>query len=230
MKGILLKAEIRVRKGSAESRRIRREEYIPAVLYGKGEEPLPIKVPKPEISKILHSRSGEHSIVELQIDEKNETQSILSVIKEVQHDPLTDLIIHADFERIQLGKPIVFTVPIEFLGTPVGVKVGGILTPHLHEIEIKCKPKDAPEIVEVDVSEIELGESIHIKDITIPNAEIINLPDETLVSVIKPRIVEEVEEKPEEEVEGEKGEGEEGESEESGEKKEAGKKAEAAKK
>ena len=198
MRGIPLKAEIRVRKGSAESRRIRREDYIPAVLYGKDMEPLPIKVPKPEISKIVHSRAGEHSMVELQIESDGETQKILSVIKEVQHDPLTDLIIHADFERIQLGKPVVFTVPIEFVGTPVGVKMGGVFAPHLHEIEIKCKPMDAPEVVEVDVSNIELGDSMHIRDISIPNAEIINLPDETIVSVIKPRIAVE-EEKPEEE-------------------------------
>lgn len=210
MKGIPLKAQIRVKKGSAESRRMRREGYIPAVFYGAEEETLPIKVIKHDFSKIIHSRSGEHSMVELQIEGNGEVRSELSIIREVQHDPVTDLIIHADFEKVHLGKPMEFTLPIEFVGEAIGVKKGGIFTPHLHEIHIMCKPKDAPEIIEINVSEIDIGSSLHIGDLSLANAEILNPPDETVASVIKPRIVsvekEEIEEEAVEEAAEEKAE------------------------
>ncbi|RKZ28016.1 50S ribosomal protein L25 [bacterium] len=210
MKSIQLKAEIRKLRGSRESRRLRRTGFIPAVLYGSEGEHLLLKIFKKDFSKIIRSRSGEYSMVELLINDGNKETSHLSVIKNIQHDPVSDLVIHADFEYVQLGKPISFIVPIEFVGTPIGVKEGGIFTPHLHELKILCAPKDMPEVVEINVENIDLGESIHIKDISIPNAEIQHDPDETIASIVKPRGLEvsEVKEEEAEEAEEEKAEGE----------------------
>ncbi|MCD6594136.1 50S ribosomal protein L25 [bacterium] len=187
MKGIPLKAEIREMQGSRESRRLRKQGFIPAILYGAEGKHLLLKIFKKDFSKIMHTRSAEHSMVELQINDGNSESNHLSVIKKIQHDPVSDLIIHADFEYVKLGKPISFIVPIEFIGTPVGVKEGGIFTPHIHELEILCAPKDMPEVIEIDVNEVDLGNSIHIRDISVQNAEIQHDPDETIASIVKPR-------------------------------------------
>ncbi len=212
MKTIPLSAEVRTEMGSRASRRMRRAGYIPAVLYGPGIEPLPLKVVKQEFSKIMHSRAGEHAMVELIVKTPEGEKKYLSVIKEVQHDPVTDFIIHADFEYVHPEKPVHLVLPIEFVGTPEGVKKGGIFTPHLHELEVVCKVADAPEVIEIDVSGIDLGESLHIKDLSIPNVEIRHDPEETVASVVKPRGLEVAEEAPaeEEEEEGAKESGEEG--------------------
>lgn len=198
MKSFPLEAEIREKRGSREARRMRRQGFIPAVLYGEGIEPLALKVSKKEFSKILHHSAGEHAMVELVVKSNGEEKRYLSVIKEVQHDPVTDLVIHADFEYVHPEKPIHMVLPIEFEGTPIGVKKGGIFTPHLHELEVVCKAADAPEVIRIDVSEIDLGDSLHIKDISIPNVEIRHDPEETVASVVKPRGLE-VEEAPAEE-------------------------------
>ena len=209
MRSVPLAAEIRREKGSRASRRMRREGFIPAVLYGEGIEPMPLKIFKQEFSKIMHSRAGEHSMVELVVKTPEGEKRYLSVIKEVQHDPVTDFIIHADFEYVHPDKPIHLTLPVEFVGTPEGVKVGGIFTPHLHELDVVCRVADAPEVIEIDVSGIGLGESLHIKDLSIPNVKIHHDPEETVASVVKPRGLEvaetaEEEEQPEEQKEAEK--------------------------
>ncbi|RKZ34834.1 50S ribosomal protein L25 [bacterium] len=201
MKSIPLKAEVRERTGSNEVRRLRKEGFIPAVFYGPGDVHILLKIFKKDFSKIIHTRAGEHAMVELHIQNETGEEKYLSVIKEIQHDPVSDLIIHADFEHIQMDKPFLFRLPIEFVGTPVGVTEGGVFAPHLYEIDVICAPKDVPDIVEVDVSEIALGDSIHIKDISIPNGEIKNDPEETIATVVKPRGIEEVVEEAEEELE-----------------------------
>lgn len=192
MKGIPLKAIRREVGGSAQARRLRKAGYIPAVVYGVGEKPLSISVPKKDFSKIVYSHLGEHAMVILEVEGEGEKKSIPSIIREVQHDPTSDLIIHADFEHVRLDKPIFMVLPLEFIGTPIGVKKGGIFMPHLHEIEVLCAPNDAPDVVEIDIEKLELGSTIHIANISIPNARILHSPDETIASVVKQRgIIEE---------------------------------------
>ena len=224
MKGFPLTGEVREERGSRAARRLRRAGYVPAVVYGDGKEALPIKVSKHELSHIMHSRAGEHALVELKIKgEGKRAKKYLTIIKDVQHDPVTDTIIHADFEKVSLKKPVSFKLPIEFVGVAVGVKKGGVLTPHLHELEVLAKPADAPEVIRVDVSNIELGESLYVKDIVIENVKIISDPEEVVVTVVKPRgVVEEapaeVAEKEEAEEKAEEKEKEKEEKEESSEK------------
>ena len=213
MKGLPLKCEIRHLKGSRNANRLRRQGFVPAVIYGMGEDNISLKILKHELSQIMHSKSGEHALVELHMrDESGEEKKLLALIKEVQHNPVTDLIIHADFEHVQADRPVSFKLHIEFIGIPEGVHKGGIFTPHFHELEVLCTPKNAPEFVELDVSGIDLSDSIHVKDIKIPNAELLMDEEEVIASVVKPRGVTEVEEVEEveeleeaEEVEGTKG-------------------------
>jgi len=222
MKGIPLDAQVRERMGSRESRRLRREGFIPAVLYGIEGEHILLKVLKKEFSKIMHTRSGEHSMVELHYNENGEKRILLSIIKEIQHDPVSDLIIHADFEHIDPDKPVAFVLPIEYLGTPEGVKKGGIFAAHLHELHVLCTANEAPEVIEIDINEIDLNESLHVKDISILDLTISNDPNETLAAVVRPRGLEVAEAEVEEE-EGEEGEEKEGEEKEDEETTETGK-------
>ncbi len=194
MKGIPLKAYPRSEVGSRASRRLRRQGFVPAILYGPGEEPVPLKIPKNELSHVVHARAGEHAMVELHIERNGGEDVVLTVIKEVQHDPVTDLIIHADFVHIHPGRPIAFKLPVEFVGTPLGVKKGGVFTAHLDELEVMCTPQDAPEVIEIDVSNIDLGESLHVKDVSVPNVKILNDPDEVVATVVRPRGVVEAKE------------------------------------
>jgi large subunit ribosomal protein L25 len=188
MKGIPLEASFRENKGSADSRRLRKTGFIPAVLYSEEKEPQHLIVPKAEFSKIMHSRSKEHSLVEITIDGKN---TVLAVIKEIQHNPVTDLIIHADFQPVQLDKPFNFVLPLVFVGEPMGVKKGGVFNPQMHQLEITCVLKDAPEVIEIDISEVELGRSFQVKDIPASNFTVSLPPDTVIASVVKPRGVEE---------------------------------------
>lgn len=197
MQFVSLNARKRDVKGSSSARRIRRTGEIPAVVYGAGGEHLLLVISKQAFSKILHTKAGEHAMVELRIDGGNGEEKLLTIIKEVQHDPITDYVIHVDFEQIRPDVPVEFNLPIEFVGTPAGVKNGGVFTPLLRELTILCTPLDAPDSITVDVSGVEIGHSVHVKDISIPNAKILHSPEMPIATVILPKAVEEA--KPREE-------------------------------
>lgn len=191
MRIVSLSAQKREDKGTRVAKRLRRNGRIPAVLYGAGGKHLLLTVSKHDFSKVLHTKVGEHAMVELHLENSDGEGKILTIIKEVQHDPITDYVIHADFVQIRPDVPIEFVLPIEFLGTPAGVKSGGIFTPLVRELTILCAPQDAPESIPIDVSMLEVGHSIHIKDISISNAKILHQPEMAVATVVLPRVAEE---------------------------------------
>ena len=204
----------RVRMGKSGAREIRREGNVPAILYGKGADPIPLVINPADLKQALSTEAGENTLLEINVQNDSEEIKKLSLLRDIQYDFLTSKPIHFDFQALDIDKKITVGVPVVITGVSKGVKEGGILEEILRDISVECLPKDIPNSYEVDVSELEIGHSIHVGALEI--ADEINLlhdEDETIVTVLAPRmeVVEEVEEEEEgEEVEGEEVEGEEG--------------------
>ncbi|MCD6502389.1 50S ribosomal protein L25 [bacterium] len=180
--------------GKKGVKRIRSEGRVPGVIYGAGIDPEYLEINEHDLSVFLN-RVGEHAIIELEIGE--EASKTLSVLADIQHHPVTDRILHVDFKRISRDKPIETMVPIEYVGTSVGVHAGGLFMPRLHELEIRAMLDDVPDKIEVDITDLDFDTAIHAKDLVVGEGiELLCEPEQTVATVVKPRGIE-VEEKEE---------------------------------
>lgn len=190
MEQIVLVAETRTKKGSAEARRLRRSNFIPAILYGAGEENLKIKISYGEFDKLRKAHRGEHGVIDLNLKEQKKTVHV--IMKRVDHDALRGDPVHIDFMAIAMNKAIDTKVAIEHTGESNGVKEGGILDQPLWEIDVRCLPGDMPEKIEVDVSALNIGDALHVKELTISDKiEVITDPELVVFSVVAPKVEEE---------------------------------------
>jgi large subunit ribosomal protein L25 len=205
----------RKRMGKSGAREIRKEGNVPAVLYGKGTEPLSLVINPSELKTALSTEAGENTLLEIRVKEGEADTQKLSLLREVQYDHLTSKPIHFDFQALDMNEKITVNVPVHLEGRPKGVKEGGILEEVLREINVECLPTNIPNSFTLDVEELDIGDSIHVSSLELEEGvTILHEPEDTIVTVLAPK-VEEVAE-PEEELEGEEGAGEEG-SEEAGE-------------
>ena len=173
--------------GKNEARRIRREGKVPAVLYGgDSKSATPIAVEPRALLKILHSDSGQNTLIALKLGSAGDTRVL---VKDFQLDPITHQVLHADFYRVAMDKVIQVTIPVSVHGEPKGVKQqGGILEFIRREIVIECLPGDIPENVAVDVSELMLHQGIRVRDVaTDPKWKPVTEGDAMLVHVIMPK-------------------------------------------
>jgi large subunit ribosomal protein L25 len=179
MEKINLVAQIRAECGKNKVNTLRRDGFIPAVIYGKGMQSLNIKISRSEFLRFIHEHRIETTVFNLVIkDSDKKTKEYTCMIKEIQYHPLTSEVIHIDFNHISLTKLIKVKVPIVAKGEPVGVKQeGGILERLLWEIEVECLPTDIPSQIEVDVSNLKINDSILVKDIGSLGKEIRILAD-----------------------------------------------------
>lgn len=192
-----LGARPREAASSNEARRLRREGHLPAIVYGGDRESRPILVEHREVLEILQSEHGENTILELSVEGQKGSEVVM--IHDYQVDPLGTQLLHADFVRISLTEIGEFDVPIEVEGVPQGVKEGGVLDHILREIKVRCLPTDIPDEIRVDVEELEIGDSLHVSELVIPdNVEVLEEPERTVVSVVPPMKEEEIEPEPEE--------------------------------
>ena len=185
-----LEATTRETFGKNEARRTRREGRVPAVLYGgDGKEATPIAVPPKALLKILHSESGQNTLISLKLAGASDTRVL---VKDFQIDPVTHEVLHADFYRIAMDRVLQVTIPVTVHGEPKGVKQqGGILEFIRREIVIECLPADIPEHVDVDVSELMLHQGVRVRDVAInPKWTPVSDPDLMLVHVIMPKVEE----------------------------------------
>ena len=219
MEIVTLLAKLRGLEKSAKE--LRADRKIPAVYYGKGQKNLHLELDYQTFRK-LFAQAGESTIIDLQVEGEKEPFKVL--VQEVQYDPVKDTFSHVDFIHVVMTEAITTKVPLEFVGTALGVKdLGGNLTVSKNELEIKCLPLDLPHSIEVDISGlIDFSVVIHVKDVIVPDkVTVLDDIEGTVVSVSAPR------EEKEEELEEEEEEGEEGaEAEEGEEKKEDGDKKE----
>lgn len=193
MEQIKLKATLRESRGKEAARKMRREGLVPGVVYHRGEEPVSIVLSDREIGKILHSHENENILINLTIEkEKKKSRAVL--IKEVQHDPVKRGILHVDFNEISLTETITVEVEVVAKGEPIGVKQdGGLLEMPLRHVKVQCLPTDIPGHIDVDVSDLKLNDSVHVKDIPQNDKiKILSDPDALLFQVKK--IEEKVEE------------------------------------
>lgn len=167
---------------------LRSKGYIPAVYYAHGEENIYLAVPEAKLKPIIFS--AETYLINLEIEGIGVKPCIL---KEFQLDPVTDKIIHVDFHGLKAGEKVTVEVAVHLVGTPIGVREGGLLQHSLHKIEVECMPTEIPDKIDVDVSKLKIGDSIHVKDLNIPNLRFISNPEATIVTVIHKALHKEVE-------------------------------------
>lgn len=188
---ILITAKHRNKTGRSDTRKLRTDGFIPAVLYGKGLDTLHLFLNEKELSMTLHKVGGESALMNLKIEDKKKSASKPVIIKELQQDPITNHILHVDFQVISLTEKIKVKVRITTKGEAPGVKAGGILEHSLREVEVECLPKDIPEKIEVNISLLEIGDVIHIKDLTFPPG-VVPAEDEesSILSIVPPKVEE----------------------------------------
>jgi len=168
-KQVKLSARARTHIGGSVANKLKRDGLIPAIIYGGKEGSLPLQVGARDISNVLSHALGENILVELEIEESGKTSSRMALIQEVQHATLSGGIVHVDFHAIDMNELLSTSVPIEPRGEPAGVKsFGGILEQSLRSLEIECLPKDLPEVLYIDVSGLNIGDSIHVRHIALP--------------------------------------------------------------
>src|SRR5260370_5284312 len=190
-KQVKLKAETRTNVGRSAVRKLRASGLIPAVIYGGKNEPQALQVAAREINAMMSHASGENVLVELEIEGKGSSRTAL--VQEVQHSPVGGEIRHVDFHAISMDQMIQAEVPLEAMGTAVRVKTfGGLLEESLRALTIECLPGDLPDRITVDVSQLNIGDSIHVRDIQFPPGVTPKVhPDLTALSVLEPVVEEE---------------------------------------
>lgn len=200
MEKISLKAQLREELGKEAVKKLRRQGLIPAVVY-KGKNSLNIKIVDQEFLHAIQTKAGENVIISLQVEADKKSKGTRdAIIKEIQHHPVKDDILHVDFNEISLTEALTVKVPIAVKGEAEGLKEGGVLEHVLWEIELECLPTEIPENIPVDSSPLKIGDSILVKDLKIPSGiKVLTDPEATVITLAAPRAEEEIEVKPEEE-------------------------------
>lgn len=188
-KQVKLKADRRTATGRSAVRRLKAQGVVPAVIYGAKDKAEPLQVSRRDISAMLSHAAGENILVELEVAGK----SRLALVQEVQHAPLGNAILHVDFHAVSVDEKIQAEVPVEPVGVANGVKnMGGLLEQNLRSLGIECLPRDLPDLITVDVSALNIGDSIHVREIKLPPGVTTRVqPDLTAFSVLAPTVEEE---------------------------------------
>ena len=189
-KQLKLSAQTRTGIGRSAVNAIKKQGLVPAVVYGGSETPQPLTVNAREISNLLSHATSEHLLVDLEIADGGSTSNRLALIQEVQHDPIKRTVLHVDFHAVKADEKLHSEIPVVTVGEPAGVKnFGGILEISLHSLEVECLPKDLPEIISLDVSALNVGDAIHVRDIQFPAGVSARIDgDLTVVRVAAPKV------------------------------------------
>lgn len=183
-----IKVTTRTETGKGPARRKRVVGDIPAVVYGEGSDSVPIVINAKIFQTLVHGSHGEHAVLQLEVEDKPELNGPI-MIKDVQHHPIKNQIIHADFQRIKLDKPVQTILPINLTGHCVGLVEGGVPDQQLRELEIECLPLNTPVQIDVDITDVAIGGRVHVSDLTAPEGVIILTEgDRTIIAIHAPRV------------------------------------------
>ena len=178
-----LVASVRAESGKGVARKLRADGRVPAVLYGQGADPIAMSVDARDLSHLLHA-GGANVLVDLVVD----GQEHLAMPREIQRDHIKGRYWHIDFLAVSRTEKITVNVPIRINGEAAGVKLGGVLEHHLWEVSVECFPTDVPEAIDIDVSPLDIGDSIKVGDLEVPDGgEITSNPEDSVVAVQQPQ-------------------------------------------
>ena len=188
---VRLKAGLREPRGKGGARKLRAVGEIPAVLYGAGAEPQSLKLNAHDAELLFRSISVDNTLINLEVE--GEKAAVVTLVREIQTHPARAQLLHVDFFRIQMDVEVELEVPLHVEGTAAGVKDGGVLDQPIHDLPVRCLPADIPESIHLDVSNLNIGDSLRVKDLAVPKGVTILLDgDRTIVSVQVPTKLEEV--------------------------------------
>jgi len=190
MEEILIKAEKRKGMGKSVAKKLRKQGSIPAVLYGRDTEPVPIIISARDWEK-LKKRLRRNAILKMELHHNGSVENRQVMVKDIQRGFPDDDILHIDFLQVSMERMIEVEIPIHLTGEPKGVKVGGILDQHLRTVRVECLPTQIPEKIDVDVSELEIGDSFHVNQLSMPGVKILESVNVAIVTVIPPTVEEE---------------------------------------
>ncbi|MGI8919110.1 MAG: 50S ribosomal protein L25 [Pyrinomonadaceae bacterium] len=179
---ITIKAQVREGRGKNDARRTRREGLVPITIYGGGGETLAAAAPLSALAAVLRSEAGRNTIFTLDVEGVGPSEVMFH---DRQIDPVRGRLVHADFQRLVKGQKIEVTVPLHLVGEPVGVREEeGVLEQIMRELEIRCEPREIPDAIDVDVSNLGVHDVLHVSDIPVgENIEILNEPDAVVATV-----------------------------------------------
>ncbi|RZB33919.1 MAG: large subunit ribosomal protein L25 [Desulfobacteraceae bacterium Eth-SRB2] len=204
MELIELKTNIRTTTGNGPARRLRQKGQIPAVLYGPGTESVLLSVNISDIDMVLKKGRIGQALLNLVIPDNGETSIKTVMVKELQIQPVSRNFLHIDFYEVAMDRKIMVNVPVTTTGKAKGVEVGGILQIVRRELEVQCFPLDVPKSIELDITDLDIGDSIHVGDISLQSGiEFLGEENFTVVTIVTPKIEEEEEAIEEEAEEGE---------------------------
>jgi large subunit ribosomal protein L25 len=208
MAGERIKLQVTERegRGSSDARRLRKAGFIPGVLYGKGKSSYAISVPERELRRVLTGQGGLHAILDVVLEGQQSTHA--SILKDYQQDPIRGHISHIDLHEVRLDQPIQSSVTVQLVGEPAGVKEGGVLSQVQREINVEALPMEIPEHIDLDVSGMNIGDTLRLADLApIEGVTYLDNPEETVLATVG-LPAREIEPEPEELEEGELPEGE----------------------
>jgi large subunit ribosomal protein L25 len=181
-----LQAETRDGTGKGVARKLRADGRVPGVLYGQGVEPVALSVDSREMIHILHGAAGANALVDLVVDGSEH----LVLAREIQRDHIHNKLIHIDFLAVSRTQLITVNVPVIETGEAAGVKEGGVVEHHLREIAVECFPQDVPDHIEIDITEVTLGDMIHVSDLVAPEGvTILTSLEDAVLSIITPAVL-----------------------------------------
>jgi len=190
---IKLSATSRTEKGKGVAKRLRREGKLPAVVYGHKTAPIALTIDSKQLLKLIVEGKSEHKLFSLSIEGNGTPLEKTVMIKELQIDPLKRNFLHVDFFEVAMDEEITLSLVIKLVGEAPGVEMGGVLQQVRREIEIRCLPSQIPDTVEVDVSTLNIGDSVHLNDIQLPEGvKVLDDADLTIATVLAPTVEKEV--------------------------------------
>lgn len=188
----VLPAEIREGIGKGRARKLRAKGLVPAIFYGPRTQSISLVIDAKELAKTLQTEAGENVLIDLDIRKGDRSERKVVMMKDVQIDPLQGTALHTDFYEVVMDEMIIVEVPIHLVGKPEGTKMGGILEQVRRVIQIQCLPGDIPKRIDVDVSSLKIGDSIHVQEIQMEKVKILSDANLTIATVVPPVVEEKV--------------------------------------
>ena len=186
----VLTAEIREGIGKEKAKKLRSKGLIPAIFYGPRAQTIPLVIQSKELVKALQTEAGENVLIDLDIQGGPKADRKVVMLKDIQVDPLLRVMLHTDFYEVTMDEMVTVEVPVHLVGKPEGTKVGGILEQVRRTIQVQCLPGDIPKGIDIDVSALMIGDSIHVEDIHVEKAKIISDTNFTIATVVPPAVEE----------------------------------------